>query len=101
MQENVIEDMRGLESLSKLRTLNLADNCIKTICGLESLPVLDSLYLKRNRIGHGENGSFSDIKGLLECPSLSNVDLQDNHIEDEACLELVFEKMPNLLVLYL
>lgn len=39
--------------------------------------------------------------GLLDCPSLTCVDLSDNYIEDPAVLEEVFMKMPNLGVLYL
>ena len=101
MQENVIEDMSGLNTLVNLRTLNLADNCIRTITGLSSLVRLDSLYLKSNRIGTGDGGALGDLKGLLECPSLSNVDLSDNRVDDEKCLEEIFVKMPNLLVLYL
>ena len=39
--------------------------------------------------------------GLLEAPTISSVDFTDNKIEDETALEEVFEKMPNLAVLYL
>ena len=101
MQENVIEDMSGLETLVNLRTLNLADNCIRRITGLSTLRVLDSLYLKRNRIGTGPDGVLKDLEGLLECPSLANIDLADNRVDDENALEEIFVKMPNLLVLYL
>lgn len=39
--------------------------------------------------------------GLLECPSLSVIDLSDNYIDDPNILPEVLEKMPNLAVLYL
>lgn len=39
--------------------------------------------------------------GLLECPTLSVLDLSDNYIEDPEILPEVFEKMPKLAVLYL
>ena len=39
--------------------------------------------------------------GLLECPSLTVIDLSDNFIEDPEILPALLEKMPNLAVLYL
>ena len=46
--------------------------------------------------------------GLLECPTIryiiiykSSLDLSDNKIADERVLPEIFEKMPNLAVLYL
>ena len=71
-----------MEELTCLNSLNLTDNCIETISGLcisFNIPInivillakcekLNTLQLKRNRIG--ENG-LSDVKGLLECPSIS------------------------------
>jgi Leucine-rich repeat (LRR) protein len=58
--------MEHLSTLTNLKVLNLADNCIERIEGLSGLN-LDTLYLSRNRIGHG---GIEDLKGLLECPSL-------------------------------
>jgi len=80
-----------------LRILNLSDNCIERIEGLQGLN-LDTLYLARNRIGHG---GLDDIRGLLECPSLTCLDVQNNAIDDAEALPEVFEKMPELRVLYL
>lgn len=62
--------------------------------------------MKRNRIGktnrNGESSScIDDLKGLLECPTLSVVDLSDNFIDDPQILPEILEKMPNLAVLYL
>ena len=76
MHENCIRKMEHLSTLQNLKILNLADNCIERIEGLEGLQ-LDTLYLARNRIGW--NG-IEDLKGLL--PE-------------------IFEKMPELRVLYL
>jgi dynein assembly factor 1 len=97
MHENCIRKMEHLSTLRNLKILNLADNCIERIEGLEGLQ-LDTLYLARNRIGW--NG-IEDLKGLLECPSLTCIDLQKNNIEDAAVLPEIFEKMPELKVLYL
>lgn len=84
--------------MSNLRTLNLADNCIKRIEGLSGCVMLDSLYLKRNRIGKDD---LADLVGLLECPSLQCVELSNNYVMCPEALEEVFVKMPNLRVLYL
>ena len=69
-----------------------------TIEGLKNLVVLDSIYLKHNRIGR--NG-ISDLIGILECPSLECLELSNNAIEDTECIEEVFVKMARLKVLYL
>lgn len=59
--------------------------------------------LKENRLGKDErNGAatcFDSLKGLLECPSISHLDIQNNYIEDEKILEEILAKMPNLSVL--
>lgn len=98
IHENMIEKIEGLDTMTDLRCLNLSDNLITYVSGLSKLVNLDSLQLKRNRIG--KNG-IEDVIGLLECPSLTVVDLSDNFIEDPEVLPQVFEKMPNLAVLYL
>jgi dynein assembly factor 1 len=98
MHENCITKMAGLDNLTRLSNLNLSDNLIDTVEGISNLEFLDVLYLARNRIGR--NG-LDDLRGLLDCPSLTTVDLQNNKIEDPECLEEIFAKMPNLKVLYL
>lgn len=44
------------------------------------LNCLQNLQIKRNRIG---GNGLDDVKGLLECPSISALDISDNHIESE------------------
>lgn len=39
--------------------------------------------------------------GLLECPSISVLDISDNYIDDPAIVSEILEKMPKLAVLYL
>lgn len=97
MHENCIKKMEALSTLRNLRILNLSDNCIERISGLQGLQI-DTLYLARNRIGHA---GLDDIRGLLECPSLTCLDIQSNAIDDAEALPEVFEKMPELRVLYL
>ena len=71
---------------------------IVTVEGLENLENLDMLYLARNRIGR--NG-LDDLRGLLDCPSITTLDLQNNKIDDPAILDEILVNMPNLKVLYL
>ena len=56
------------------------------------------LYLARNRIGR--NG-LDDLRGLLDCPSITTLDLQNNKIDDPLILDEILVNMPNLKVLYL
>lgn len=98
LHENAILKMEGLDFLTKLRTMNLSDNCIVTIEGLKNCVVLDSLYIKQNRIG--KNG-ISDLIGLLECPTISCLEISNNCISDPECIEEIFVKMASLKVLYL
>ncbi len=48
----------------------------------------------------GING-LDDLKGLLDLPNLSTLDLSDNKIKDEAIIDEILAKIPNLGVLYL
>ena len=44
---------------------------------------------------------MEDLVGLVDCPSISCLDVSDNYIVDEEVVDEVFVKMPNLAVLYL
>lgn len=107
LQENLIEKMEGLETLTDLYALNLSDNIISKVEGLSTLTRLETLQLKRNRIGkvnpNNEQPSscVDNLKGLLECPSISVLDVSDNYIDDAEVLPEILEKMPKLAVLYL
>lgn len=58
--------------------LNLSDNLIEKVQGLSTLTKLSNLQLKRNRIG---GAGLDDVRGLIECPSISALDVSDNKIE--------------------
>ena len=96
--ENAVTKIEGLQNCRKLCNLNLSDNLITTIEGLENCESLDCLYLARNRIGR--NG-LDDLRGLLQCPSITTLDLQSNKIEDPEILAEILMQMPNLKVVYL
>jgi dynein assembly factor 1 len=93
----MIKKIEGLDKLVNLHTLNLQDNFIQTIENLGECKKLDTLYIKNNRIGLG---GISDLEGLLECPLLTCVDVQNCKIDDQNVLDNIFCKMPNLKVLY-
>lgn len=93
LQENCIEKIENLSPLKELRILNLDDNMIFKIENLGELPHLETLQLKRNRIG--SNG-LEDVLGLLECQSLSVLDIQENKVDDEQFVDEVLIKMPCL-----
>lgn len=57
--------------------------------------------MKRNRLGRDERGDVECLKGLLECPSLTCIDLSENELSDPDILQQVIYKLPNLKVLYL
>jgi len=67
--------------------------------GLSCLKMLENLQLKRNRIGR--SGGVEEALGLIECPSLTCVDISDNYIEDERLLEEVWMKLPKIAVIYM
>ena len=72
MHENCISKVEGLGNMPELRVLNLSDNLILKVENLGNCAILDSLYLARNRIGRG---GLDDLRGLLECPALTSIDL--------------------------
>ena len=80
IQENLIAEISGLDTLTELVNLNLTDNMIEKITGLSKLTKLSNLQLKRNRIGCD---GLEDVVGLLECPSITALDISDNKISTE------------------
>mmetsp|Transcript_20572 Transcript_20572/g.31349 ORF Transcript_20572/g.31349 Transcript_20572/m.31349 type:complete len:443 (-) Transcript_20572:306-1634(-) len=101
IQENVIEKIEGLDNLTELRQLNLSDNMIKTVTGLAGCTNLDTLYMKRNRLGKDECGDIETLKGLLERPNLTCLDISDNYLTDPEIVPEILMKLPNIKVLYL
>jgi dynein assembly factor 1 len=117
LEGNGFNKIEGLEHCTNLRTLYLQENLISSIENLEALQDLDTLQLSQNSISRIENLSFAkklqtvqlknnylktaeDIAHVLECPSISCLDIQHNKIDDPTIVD-VLEKMPNLRVLYL
>ncbi|CAM9719836.1 unnamed protein product, partial [Phaeothamnion confervicola] len=95
LHENLIEKIENIDALVDLDTLNLTRNYIKKIEGLDNLPKLTTLLL-----GHNILKTAEDVRHILQCPSLQTLDLQHNHIEDPAVMDVV-AAVPGLRVLYL
>ncbi|CAM9955118.1 unnamed protein product, partial [Phaeothamnion confervicola] len=95
LHENLIEKIENLDALVELDTLNLTRNYVKKIEGLDKLPKLTTLLL-----GHNVLKMADDVRHILQCSSLQTLDLQHNHIEDPAVVDVV-AAMPGLRVLYL
>ena len=97
MHQNVISSIGdGLKCLTELTTLNLSQNRIKKVDGLETLTTLSTLNLAKNVLATSE-----DLEGLLACPSITNLDLSGNNIDDETVIDSVLKKLPKLSALYL
>ena len=104
MQENLIKKIEGLDTLKDLTIFNVNDNLIDKVDGLDQLPKLSTFYAKRNKLGRykvdGEINNIAALKGLLDCPSISCLDISDNYLDDPAIVEEILMKMPNLGVIY-
>ena len=78
IQENVLTQIEGLDNLKELRQLNVSDNMIKKVSGLAGCTSLDTLHMKNNRLGQlkeEDGGDLAALKGLLECPTLTCLDI--------------------------
>lgn len=84
LQGNCIPRIENLLNLQKLMVLNLGSNQITEVPP-NSLPhSLEQLNLSKNLIS-----TLDGLKGVMECPKLSNVDMSSNLIEEtDAFLEV-------------
>lgn len=71
---------------------------IERVQGLLNLTRLSNLLLKNNRIG---TDGLRDLMGLLECQSVSCLDIQSNRISAPEFIDEVLAKMENIAVVYL
>lgn len=70
MDNNIIEEVCGLEMLTQLEWLDLSFNNIEMITGLEHLVKLRDLSLANNRIQ--AVGNLDTLTGCLQVLSLAN-----------------------------
>ncbi|XP_065844876.1 dynein axonemal assembly factor 1-like isoform X2 [Oscarella lobularis] len=95
LQQNLIKKIENLDVVPELDNLNVSNNSIERIDNLECLTKLGTLQIAHNRLRCAQ-----DIRGLLDCPSLSVLDLSYNQLDDPEILS-VLQEMPNLHVLNL
>lgn len=67
--------MENLSSLKKLNLLNVGNNRIKKIEGIINLESLKCLCLTQNLL----KDEYS-LKGILDCPGISSLDLSNTKI---------------------
>jgi len=91
-QQNCIRVIEGLGQQKFLDTLNVSNNVITMISGLESLEKLSTLTITHNKLTDA-----ASIRGILECPSISVVDMSHNELNDPEVLT-VLQEMANLKV---
>lgn len=96
LQQNAIKQIENLTCLSGLVTLNLSNNLIKEVSGLAGLSLLQNLDLSGNAID-----SIDDCEELKELPSLSHLDMKNNHIDDREKIMPFFVNIQSLRALYL
>ena len=95
LHQNVIETLENLEHNVNLDTLNVSQNFIARLQGLASCTKLNTLQAAANKLATADS-----IRHLLECPSLSIVDLSNNQLEEPEVLD-VLASMEHLRVLSL
>lgn len=95
--QNALASIEGLSGLANLNTLNLSQNAIERIDAgaLAGLPSLATIVLSKNRFQ-----TAGDVEAILECPSITNVDLSSNDLEDESVVA-VMAGLPHLACLAL
>lgn len=86
--------------MKELAILNLNDNVIEKVDNLGECTALTTCYLKRNKLGRHKEGDLEALKGLLECPTITCLDISENWLTDEKILPEILEKLPNLACLY-
>ena len=96
LQQNGITKIEGLDKLVNLKSLNLSQNRLVKVQNLQCLVQLETLNLGKNSLA----GSDA-LAGLLECPTITNLDVTSNDLEDTSILEEVLTKMPVLSCVYL
>ncbi|GAA53103.1 leucine-rich repeat-containing protein 50, partial [Clonorchis sinensis] len=117
LEVNGLDSLAGLEQQKELRSLYVAKNLLRKIENLDHMQYLDTLDVSNNMISKIENldmlpnftrliiahnklTTLEDLLHVINCPQLSVLDLQHNHIKDPKVVEEVFAKMPSLRVLY-
>ena len=95
VQQNILDNLSGVEILPDLDTLNISNNRLHNLENISSLTSLQTLVCTYNKLKSGES-----VAQLRHCSSLQTLDLQHNELEDPEVLDL-FRELPDLRCLYL
>ena len=77
LQNNLITEIYGLDELVNLNSLMLSNNCIKNVSGLSTLKKLVTFEIDYNQVKTADS-----LKGILECPSISVLNIVHNAMDD-------------------
>ncbi|GIL59016.1 hypothetical protein Vafri_13988 [Volvox africanus] len=80
----MISSTLGLQALTNLETLDLAENVITTIINLSKLPLLKTLNISGNRLH-----TVDDIRDLAACPQLQSLDMTSNRLEAPEVIDFI------------
>ncbi len=87
LKQNQLTDVpKGLEKLTKLRSLYLSDNQLTNVKGLENLTQLKQLFLHYNKL--------TDVKGLEKLTQLENLILRNNPALTKAQIDRLQKALP-------
>merc|ERR1711907_396999 len=96
VQQNCIRCIgTGLEQMTELVAINLSENLIKSLDGISTLTKLNSLQLANNNLT-----DYEDLEALKTCPSIASLELNKNKIEDPRVIDIL-AALPLLKVLKL
>jgi Leucine-rich repeat (LRR) protein len=79
LYRNKLTNVNGLENLTNLETLNLQDNQLTSVKGLEKLTQLKTLKVSNNQL--------TDVKGLEKLTQLKTLEVSNNQLTDVKGLE--------------
>ena len=75
---NNIEEIKGIETLTKLNTLDFSSNKIKKIENLNHLSLLEEFWMSGNLVE-----TYDDIEQLANCKNIKTVYLEHNPISKD------------------
>ncbi len=81
MQNNKLQDLQDLQQLPRLKVLNISQNELSTLAGIEASRELNTLICSKNKLV-----SLQSVQPLADCPLLTTLDIQDNHLNDARVL---------------
>ena len=91
VQGNQLTDVKGLENLTQLKSLDLWSNQLTDVKGLENLTQLEQLHLGGNKL--------TSVKGLEKLTKLEQLILYDNPALTKAQIDELQKALPNCKIL--